>query len=160
MWDKLEKTFHLMHLLTVVSQLAANKTNRRTGLLCQNKEYKQLLTSIGNWLVLQNFWMDILDNLFWECQNFLDNVQKEKLIVKSCFWSGPKKGWHSKNWIGFQKHELGIWKKFRSLNSLLSGSEPLPNNKKGPICYSSFIASNVFWLLLSSHSFHESFFEP
>ena len=43
MQDKLEKTFHLMHLLTAVSQLAANKTNRRTGLLCQNDKYKQLL---------------------------------------------------------------------------------------------------------------------
>ena len=99
--------------------------------------------------------MDILDNLFWECQNFLDNVQKEKLIVKSCFWSGPKKGWHSKNWIGFQKHELGIQKKFLALSVLLFGSGPLPNNKFG-------ISTKKRGqsLVIASQSLHESFFDP
>ena len=107
MWDKVEKTFHLMHLRTVVSQLAANKTNRRTGLLCQNEKYKQLFET-DLFFKTSEFPLDVLDvPNFGKCKNFLDNIQKTELVVKKWFSVHSKKGlafqkfnWISKTTIG------------------------------------------------------------
>ena len=108
MWDKLEKTFHLMHLLTVVLQLAANKTNRRTSLLCQNKEYKQLLISIEHWFVLQNFWISNWEsNSILGLPNFFEQCSEGKISSEKLFLVWSKKGlafqklnWIPKAWIG------------------------------------------------------------
>ena len=93
MWDKLEKTFHLMHLSTAVSQLAANKTNKRTSLLCQNDKYKQLLKT------------DLFFKTKFHCGNgktFFHNVPKVKFSSEKLFIVRSKNIDNLKIWFDFQ----------------------------------------------------------
>jgi hypothetical protein len=89
MQDKLEKTFHLMHLPTAVSQLAANKTNRRTSLLCQNDKYKQLLETDLFFKTSESL-NDVteINAHFGSAKTFWIMFKTQKSVVNSCFWSG------------------------------------------------------------------------
>ena len=77
MQDKQEKTFYLMHLPTAVSQLAANKTKRRTGLLCQNDKYKQYW-KLYLFPKTSEYPIDVIE-INVQRQNFLDNVQNAQI---------------------------------------------------------------------------------